>query len=102
MTDEDRLISIEERLNALYEKEVSRVLTESKLIEEIIRLEKIEAEFNRLLGFIKKEKIDLSRIHQDLDQIVSKRIESAVAGISTERILKAIIRSIECLRDDDY
>ena len=47
---QSKIEELEKKLNYLYDKEVSRVLSESKLIEEIIRLEKLEERMAKMVG----------------------------------------------------
>lgn len=97
---EDRLRIIEERLDGLYQKEVSRVLHESRLIEEIVRLEKLEVEFNSLVQYLKDNKIDTRKIMNEIESITDRKVASCAAEIASIDIIDAVICYLQNARHE--
>lgn len=88
------------KVEHLYEKENSRILTESRLIEEIVRLEKLEDKFLSMIDYIKREHRDISRIYQEIDCIADKKISEAAASIHAKAIISKIAEQINFLSEE--
>lgn len=101
-TIEDRIIELEAKLNALHEKEMSRVLTQSRLIEEIIRLENLEVRFEAIAKSAKKDVLDLEKIKDDIRSVSLETIDYIIADLSTKRIIESIIDNLKRIKEDPY
>lgn len=84
----------------LYEKENSRILTESKLIEEIVRLEKLESKFLSMIEYVKNEHRDISEIYENIYSITHKHLIEVASSIHAKNIIDKIAQKISSLAED--